>query len=69
MIETEDGYYVVQHVSDYDEEATQENIEALKWSGREEYLDGLLEEWKEETPLVIEEDVWETVLVEEMITE
>lgn len=69
LIETEDGYYVVQHVSDYDEEATQENIEALKWSCREEYLDGLLEEWKKETPLVIEEDVWETVLVEEMITE
>lgn len=69
VIETEDGWYVVQRVSDYDESATADNMEAMLQQAREEYLQELETRWKEETPLVIEQEVWDTVRVEEMLTE
>ena len=67
-IETEDGWYVVQRVSDYDESATEDNLEAMKAQAKEEYLMSLEAEWEAETPLEIEEEVWETVRVDKMLT-
>ncbi|MEI3524774.1 MAG: hypothetical protein V8Q27_00550 [Eubacteriales bacterium] len=32
VIDTEEGWYVVQYATDYDEEATEENLEALRRS-------------------------------------
>ncbi len=63
VIQTEDGWYVVQHVTDYDEEATQENLEALTEDARQQHLLELEDAWEKETPLTLEESVWETVQV------
>ena len=68
-IETVDGWYVVQRVSDYDEDATADNLEAMTLQAKEDYLLELEAQWQEETPLVIEEEVWDTVRVDEMLTE
>ncbi len=68
-IETEDGWYVVQRVSDYDEDATADNLEAMTLQAKEDYLLELEAQWQEETPLVIEEEVWDAVRVDEMLTE
>jgi len=69
VLETEDGYYIVQRVSDYDEEASREYKESLILQAKEEYQNTLMETWKEETPLVIDEALWDTVRIEEMLTE
>ena len=63
VIRTEDGWYVVQHVTDYDEKATQENLEALTEDARQQHLLELEDAWEKETPLTLEESVWGTVQV------
>ncbi len=68
-IETEDGWYIVQRVSDYDESATQDNLEALAEQAKEAYLMELEAEWEQETPLVINEEVWSQVRLDELLTE
>lgn len=68
-IETEDGWYVVQRVSDYDESATRDNLEYMQTQAKETYLMELEEAWQQETPLVIDEEVWGGVRVDEMLTE
>ena len=68
-IETEDGWYVVQRVSDYDESATEDNLEAMEAQARENYLMELEQEWQQEAPLVIEEEVWDTVQIDQMLTD
>ena len=68
-IETEDGWYIVQRVSDYDESATQDNLDSMTEQAKEAYLMDLEAEWEQETPLVIEEEVWSQVRLDEMLTE
>lgn len=68
VIETQEGYYIVQRISEYDEEATREREEELKYFAREDYLAEMLEKWKEETPLEIMDEVWETVQIDSLIT-
>ncbi len=68
LIETEDGYYVVQRVSEYEEAASLEYLEELRQSARERYGEELLKEWEEETPLEIEEEIWDGVQVDEPLT-
>ena len=68
IIETQEGYYIVQRVSDYEEEASAERLEELKLLAREDYLGQMIETWKEETPLEIFDEVWDEVRVEELIT-
>lgn len=67
VIETEDGWYVVQHVSDLDEEATAENLEELKLSAKQAHLKGLEDAWIAETPLVIDDAVWDTVKIDDLL--
>lgn len=69
VIETEEGYYVVQYASALDEEATEENRAALEEESGLQYLNELEEKWKAETPLEMEEKVWDSVKIEEMLTE
>ena len=68
-IETQDGWYVVQRVSDYDESATEENLEAMAQQAKEAYLMELERQWQEETPLEIDEEIWDAVRVDQMLTE
>lgn len=69
LVETEEGYYIVQRISAYDEEATQENIEAQKERTKALYYGKLLESWKEKTPLKLEKALWDTVQIDGMLTE
>ena len=68
VIETQEGYYIVQRVSEYDEKETREREEELKFLAREDYCEEMIEKWKEETVLEIQEEVWDTVRVEEVLT-
>ena len=69
VIETQEGYYIVQRVSDYDEKASQERMEELKYLARENYLAEMIETWKKETPLEILHEVWDEVRVDEVMIE
>ncbi|MCI9680128.1 MAG: hypothetical protein HFI26_01955 [Lachnospiraceae bacterium] len=68
VIETQEGYYIVQKVSEYDEEASRERREELEYLAREDYCAELIETWKKETPLAIEEELWSTVRVDGLLT-
>lgn len=69
MIEAEEGYYVVQNVSEYDEAATRENIAYMVQQAKADFAAEQLERWIKETPLQLDEDLWETVKVDKMLTE
>jgi len=69
MIETAEGYYIVQCVSEYDEAATLENLELHEENERLKYYGEVLEAWRQETPPEVDEALWETVQVEEMLTD
>ncbi len=69
VIATDEGWYVVQHVSDLDADATADRLEELKESAKQEYLQNLEESWAKETPLKVDENVWETVQIDGLITE
>lgn len=69
LIETEDGYYIVQKISDYDESATRENMESLEEQAREDYLLELEAAWEAETPLTVDEEVWGAIVIDGVISE
>lgn len=69
LVETEEGYYVVQRISEYEEEATLENIGYQKEQARRAWKEQQLSAWQEEAPLVLDEELWNTVQVKEMLTE
>ena len=69
VVTTEEGWYVIQHVSDLDEDATADRLEELKESAKQEHLKSLEDAWAEETPLQVDEKVWDTVQVDELVTE
>ena len=68
LIETDDGYYVVQRVSEYEEKASEEYLEELRQAARENYSSELLKEWEMQTPLEIEEEIWESIRVDKPLT-
>lgn len=67
MIEAEEGYYIVQKVSEYDEDATLENMEYMEEQAKAGYAAQQLEKWLLETPLELDEVLWETVKVEKLL--
>ena len=69
ILVTDDGYYVVQRVSEYEEAASLEYAEELRQRAAETYVEELLQEWEKETPLKIEEEVWDSVQVDKLLTE
>ena len=69
VVTTEEGWYVIQHVSDLDEDATADRLEELKESAKQEHLKSLEDAWAEETPLQVDEEVWDTVQVDGLVTE
>lgn len=62
VIETEDSLYLAQVTTDFDEEATESRKASLISSGQAEYYNNLMETWKEEYPLSVEESVWKQVV-------
>ena len=68
VIATEEGWYVVQRVSELDEDATGDRLEELQEQAKQEHLEKLEETWAKETPLVTDEKVWDTVQVDGLLT-
>lgn len=62
VIETDTELYLLQVTADLDEDATASRKETLILTAQSEYYNGLLETWKAEYPLTIEESVWEQVV-------
>ena len=66
-IKTEEGYYVIQYISDYDEEATGENMEKLAQVKVEEYGGEIYEQWRSQAKIVINWEIWDTVTVDRVL--
>lgn len=66
VVETENGLYVAQLVSLFDEEATQKKKDSIVEERRNERYNELLDEWREATEISVEEKVWDDVDFEKM---
>lgn len=62
VIETDSALYVAQLTAELDEEATESRRESLTQTKQSEYMNELMEAWKEEMPLTVDEDVWDQVV-------
>lgn len=62
VIETENYLYLAQLTAELDKKATVEKKESLTASRQAEYYKELLETWRLENPLTIEEDVWDQIV-------
>lgn len=56
-VRTEEGWFVVQHTSDYDEEGTQYWREHLTDLAREEEYERILQEWEDTAEITIHQEV------------
>ncbi len=62
VIEVEDqGFYVIRLDSDYDQEASAEELSSLQEQQRDEYLQTTLDGWKEETSWEVNDGQWAKV--------
>lgn len=68
-IEVEEGWFVVQHTSDYDEEGVEYWKEHLKHQAKEERYRELLEEWKNTADIRKNEEIMEKVMVKKVLKE
>lgn len=68
-VETEEGWFIVQHTSDYDEEGTSYFREHLSNMAREEEYTRIYEAWKAEAMIVENTEVMEKVDVEIVLKE
>lgn len=62
VIETDSALYIAQLTTELDEEATETQKQSLISSQQAEYFNGLLDTWKAEYALTIDEDVWADVV-------
>lgn len=62
IIETDSALYLAQLTTELDEEATETQRQSLLSSKQAEYFNGLLDTWKAEYTLAIDEDVWTEVV-------
>lgn len=65
-IETDYGYYVAVLTSLFDEEATEEEKLAIVEERKEEQYNALLESWKEEAEITVNEEVWAMLDLEDI---
>lgn len=68
-IETEEGWFLVQHTSDYDEEGTEYWREYLTELAREKQCEELYQEWKEGSDICIYEENMAQVSVKKVLKE
>lgn len=68
-VQTEEGWFLVQHTSDYDEEGTKYWREYLTGQAREEEYERICEEWKEEADIRLCHEVMDQVDVEIVLKE
>lgn len=68
-IRTEEGWFLVQHTSDYDEEGTDYWREYLTAQAREEEYERIYEAWREEAEIRLDQEVMDQVDVEIVLKE
>lgn len=56
-VETEEGWFIVQHTSDYDEDGTEYWKEYLTEQAKEEECSRIYDEWKEAADITFHQDV------------
>ena len=61
VIETDDGLYVGQLTSLLDRDATDQKKESIIEERRQDQYDSLLEQWKDDTDIEVDEKVWNKV--------
>lgn len=61
VIETDDGLYVGQLTSFLDRDATDQKKESIIEERRQDQYDSLLEQWKDDTDIEVDEKVWNKV--------
>lgn len=66
-VTTEDGYYVIQYVSQLDEQATTEHQEALVQQKKAEKCQEIYEGWLSAAEFVIDQEVWDQVEVRQVM--
>lgn len=66
-VEGEDGFYVVQMVSTFDREATDQKKEEIVKDRQRELYDSVLEGWETDS-FDIDEKVWDTVTFDDIVT-
>ena len=68
-VQTEEGWFLVQHTSDYDEEGTDYWREYLTSQAREEEYERLYEAWKEEADISFHQEIMDQADVEIVLKE
>ncbi len=68
-IETEEGWFLVQHTSDEDADGTEYWKEYLTEQERESYCSGIYQGWKDQADIELHQDVMDTVIVNEVLKE
>lgn len=58
VIETDDGYYVIQLESEFDQEATQAKVDEILEQRRSERYEELIETWSKKIKITVNEEVW-----------
>lgn len=62
IIETDTQLYLAQLTAELDEDATETRRQSLIMAGQVEYYNELMDTWKTEYPLTVDEDVWKQVV-------
>lgn len=68
-IETEEGWFVVQHTNDFDEDASDYWKDYLTDLGRQERLSQILDEWMEQAEITVDQYVMDQVNVKIVLKE
>ena len=68
-VQTEEGWFLVQHTSDYDEEGTDYWREYLTRQAREEEYERIYEAWKEEADISFHQEIMDQADVEIVLKE
>lgn len=66
-IKTEEGYYVFQYVSAFDEAATKDNMERIGQAMVETRRQEIYGEWRAQAEIAIDWDVWNAVQVDQIL--
>lgn len=68
-VETEEGWFLVQHTSDYDEDGTEYWKEYLTEQARTERAQELYDEWREDAEVTLYQDVMDLANVKDVLKE
>ena len=68
-VETEEGWFLVQHTSDNDADGTEYWKEYLTEQEKESYCSEIYQGWKEKASIELHQDIMDTVIVKEVLKE